>query len=97
MRPQTLGPDKPQQRLRSDLTLFLGSRLKQQGPVLLLPPLHPVAVDVEGARVHQVADKPVLVGDVSNAGQRECLGGAAGLHLLKGMAAPHTVHSSLSV
>ena len=53
-------------------------------------------VDVEGTGVDEVPDEPIFVGYVPDTGQGEgLLGGAAGVHLLEGVAAPHTVHCSL--
>ncbi len=39
----------------------LGRVFKQGGPVLLLPSLHPVAIDVEGTAVDQTANESIFI------------------------------------
>ena len=54
-----------------------------------------MSVDVEGARVDETAHESILVGNVSDAVQRDGPGNTAALHPVQCVAAPHTVHRSL--
>lgn len=97
MWPEVSGPGEAGEKesLWRNLIQFLGGSLKQQCPVLLLPSLHPVAVDVESARVDELPNEPIFVGDVPNTGQGEGLGHSLWEHPLKGTTAPHTVDCTL--
>ena len=67
----------------------LGSSFKQRCPVLLLPSLHPVSIDVERTGIYQTSYKSVIVGVSSNASQGN--GFRSPSHSLKCKATPDTV------